>query len=215
MWLNRFLLFRSFTLLWWLVGRECLRNDAPCLCVRGVAFSYFRLGKSLFCFELFGLAFFIILYCLFVVSNFLYWLLVLSYIVFSVMCIFLISIYCENVVASWYLHTQERHVYHYCEIVYDWRTDTANQRGGEWMGADKILLEGDENSKKMNTASNTRLWLTTQVGQAHVATGVPLDLGTKTQPSDPRTQQNTKPRVYRPTPVRPVSTTGQTGPCWW
>jgi hypothetical protein len=30
----------------------------------------------------------------------------------------------------------------------------------------------------MNTASNTRLRLTTQVGQAHVATGVPLDLGT-------------------------------------
>jgi hypothetical protein len=25
-----------------------------------------------------------------------------------------------------------------------------------------------------------------------------------TQPSDPRTQRNTKPRVYRPTPVRPV-----------
>jgi hypothetical protein len=67
----------------------------------------------------------------------------------------------------------------------------------------------------MNAASNTLLQLTTQVGQAHVATGVPLDLGTNTQPSDPRTQWNTKPRVYRPTPVRPVSTTGQTGPCWW
>jgi hypothetical protein len=36
-----------------------------------------------------------------------------------------------------------------------------------------------------------------------------------THPSDPRTQRNTKPRVFRPTPVRPVSTTGQTGPCWW
>jgi hypothetical protein len=76
----------------------------------------------------------------------------------------------------------------------------------------KILLEGDGNSNKMNTASNTLLQLTTQVGQAHVATGVPVDLGTNTQPSDPRTQRNTKPRVYRPTPVRPVSTTGQTGP---
>jgi hypothetical protein len=78
----------------------------------------------------------------------------------------------------------------------------------------KILLEGDGNSNKMNTASNTRLRLTTQVGQAHVATGVPLDLGTNTQHSDPRTQRNTKPRVSRPTPVRPVSTTGQTGPYW-
>jgi hypothetical protein len=83
----------------------------------------------------------------------------------------------------------------------------------------------------MNTASNTRLRLTTKVGQAHVATGEPLDLGTNTQPSDPRTQRKTKPRVYRPTPVRPVPTgeteqlslsgstpvrsvrhTGQTGP---
>jgi hypothetical protein len=43
---------------------------------------------------------------------------------------------------------------------------------------------------------------------------VPLDLGTNTQPSDRRTQRNTKPRVHWPTPVRPVSTTGQTGPCW-
>jgi hypothetical protein len=60
----------------------------------------------------------------------------------------------------------------------------------------KILLEGDGNSNKMNMASNTRLRLTTQVGQAHVATGVPLDLGTNTQPSDPRTQRNTKPRVH-------------------
>jgi hypothetical protein len=85
--------------------------------------------------------------------------------------------------------------------------------GSEWELI-KILLEGDGNSNKMNTTSNTLLQLTTQVGQAHVATGVPLDLGTNTQPSDPRTQRNTKTRVYRPTPVRLVRTTGQTGPCW-
>jgi hypothetical protein len=46
------------------------------------------------------------------------------------------------------------------------------------MGADKNLLEGDGDSNKTNTASNTRLRLTTQVGQAHAATGVLLDLGT-------------------------------------
>jgi hypothetical protein len=57
--------------------------------------------------------------------------------------------------------------------------------GSEWEPI-KILLEGDGNSNKMNTASNTRLQLTTKVGQAHVATGVPLDLGTNTPPSDPR-----------------------------
>jgi hypothetical protein len=96
-----------------------------------------------------------------------------------------------------------------------WRTETANQRGGSEWEPIKILLEGDGNSNKMNSASNTRLRLTTQVGQAHAATRVPLDLGTNTQPSDPRTQRNTKPRVYRATPVRLVSTTGQTGPCWW
>jgi hypothetical protein len=53
------------------------------------------------------------------------------------------------------------------------------ERGSEWEPI-KILLEGDRNSNKMNTASNTRLRLATQVGQAHVATGVPLDLGTNT-----------------------------------
>jgi hypothetical protein len=57
--------------------------------------------------------------------------------------------------------------------------------GSEWE-MKKILLEGDGNSNKMNTASNTRLRLTTKVGQAHVAAGVPLDLGTNTPPSDPR-----------------------------
>jgi hypothetical protein len=37
------------------------------------------------------------------------------------------------------------------------RTDTANQRGGSEWEPIKILLEGDENSNKMNTTSNTRL----------------------------------------------------------
>jgi hypothetical protein len=68
--------------------------------------------------------------------------------------------------------------------------------GSEWEPI-KILLEEDGNSNKMNTASNTRLRLTTKVGQAHVATGVPLDLGTNTPPSDPRNaaeKQNLEPR---------------------
>jgi hypothetical protein len=47
--------------------------------------------------------------------------------------------------------------------------------GSEWKPI-KILLEVDGDSSKTNTASKTRLRLTTQVGQAHVATGVPLDL---------------------------------------
>jgi hypothetical protein len=90
------------------------------------------------------------------------------------------------------------------------------------MGADKILLEGDGNSNKRNTASNTRLRLTTQVGQTHVATGVPLDLGTNTQPSEPK-HTNTHnenlhgllPVLHRsdrwPALVRPVDRAGQDG----
>jgi hypothetical protein len=77
-------------------------------------------------------------------------------------------------------------------------------------------------------ASNTRLQLTTQVGQAHAATGVLLDLGTNKQPSEPK-HTNTHsgnlhgllpvlhrsdrwPAPVRPvTPVRSVDCAGQTG----
>jgi hypothetical protein len=66
------------------------------------------------------------------------------------------------------------------------RTDTANQRGGSEWEPIKILLEGDGDSNKMNTASNTRLRLTTQVSQVHAATEVLLDLGTNKQPPEPK-----------------------------
>jgi hypothetical protein len=49
------------------------------------------------------------------------------------------------------------------------------ERGSEWEPI-KILLEGDGGSNKMNTASNTRLPLTTQVGQDHATTAVLLAL---------------------------------------
>jgi hypothetical protein len=62
--------------------------------------------------------------------------------------------------------------------------------GSEWEQI-KILLEGDGNSYKMNTASNTRLRLTSQVGQAQVATGVPLDLGTNTHTLPTRERSGT------------------------
>jgi hypothetical protein len=93
--------------------------------------------------------------------------------------------------------------------------------GSEWEPV-KVLLEGDEDSNKTNTASNTRLRLTTQVGQVHAATEVLLDLGTNTQPSEPK-HTNTHsgnlhgllPVLYRsdrcPTPVRPVDSAGQAG----
>jgi hypothetical protein len=43
----------------------------------------------------------------------------------------------------------------------------------------------------MNKASNTLLRLTNQVGQAHVATGVPLDLGTNTHTLPTRERSGT------------------------
>jgi hypothetical protein len=49
------------------------------------------------------------------------------------------------------------------------------ERGSEWEPI-KILLEGEGCSNKTNTASDTRLRLTTQIGQVHVATGVLLNL---------------------------------------
>jgi hypothetical protein len=88
------------------------------------------------------------------------------------------------------------------------------ERGGSEWEPIKILLEGDGYSNKTNTTSNTRLRLTTQVGQVHAATGVLLNLGTSSQPHRPENAAEHKTRVHRPTPVRPVSTTGPTGPCW-
>jgi hypothetical protein len=67
--------------------------------------------------------------------------------------------------------------------------------GSEWEPI-KILLEGDEGSNKMNTTSNTRLRLTTQIGQVHVATGVLLNLGTNFQPHRPENAAEHQPRVH-------------------
>jgi hypothetical protein len=77
------------------------------------------------------------------------------------------------------------------------------ERESEWEPI-KILLEGDGDSNKTNTASNTRLRLTTQVGQVHTATGMLLNLGTNSQPHRPESaaeHQNSS----------PLTNTGQTG----
>jgi hypothetical protein len=71
-----------------------------------------------------------------------------------------------------------------------WRTDANQEWGSEWEPI-KNLLEGDGDSNKMKTASNTRLRLTTQVGQAHAATGVLLDLRTKNNPPSQNTPTHT------------------------
>jgi hypothetical protein len=78
------------------------------------------------------------------------------------------------------------------------------------------MLLGEGDSNKTNTASNTRLRLTTQVVQVHAATEVLLYLGTNKQPPEPK-HTNTHsgnlhglmPVLHRsdrwPAPVRPVT----------
>jgi hypothetical protein len=74
----------------------------------------------------------------------------------------------------------------------------------------------------MNTASNTRLRLTTQVGQVHAATEVLLDLGTNKQPPEPKHTNTHNGNLYGllpvlhrsdrwPAPIRPVKTVGPVG----
>jgi hypothetical protein len=84
-------------------------------------------------------------------------------------------------------------------------TEMTNPRGGgsEWEPI-KILLGGDRDSNKLNTASNTSLRLTTQVVQDHAATGVLLVLGTNNQLLGPENTSEHKPRA-------PLTYTGQVG----
>jgi hypothetical protein len=64
------------------------------------------------------------------------------------------------------------------------------ERGGSEWEPIKIPLEGDGDSNKTNTTSNTRLRLTTQVGQAHAATDQKREMTTlasvHSATSDPR-----------------------------
>jgi hypothetical protein len=111
-----------------------------------------------------------------------------------------------------------------------WRTETANQRGGSEWEPIKIILEWDGGSNKMNTASNTRLWL-----------NYPSWLRPRSywSATDPRNQQTTfwakthnthsgnlhglLPVLHRSdwwsapvrpvTPVRPVGRAGEAGGC--
>jgi hypothetical protein len=100
------------------------------------------------------------------------------------------------------------------------------ERGGTEWELIKVLFEGDGDSNKSNTASNTRLRRTTQVCQAHAATGVLLDLGTNKQPYEPKNtnmhsgnlhglllvlhRSDRWPASVRPvTPVRQVDGAGQ------
>jgi hypothetical protein len=53
----------------------------------------------------------------------------------------------------------------------------------------------------MNAASNTRLRLTTKIGHAHVATEVPLDLGTNTH-CLPTRERNGTPKLESTDPHR-------------
>jgi hypothetical protein len=86
---------------------------------------------------------------------------------------------------------------------------------GEWMGADKnssrwrSKLQQDERCFQHTSLTHYPSWPSPR---SHWSATGPRSQ--HTQPSDSSTQRDTKPRVNRPTPVRPVRTTGQTGPCW-
>jgi hypothetical protein len=89
------------------------------------------------------------------------------------------------------------------KLVYERPKRWTREGGSEWESI-KILLEKDGGSNKMNMASNTRLRLTTQVGQDHAATGVLLALGTNNQPHKPENTAEHKPRAL-------LTYTGQAG----
>jgi hypothetical protein len=72
------------------------------------------------------------------------------------------------------------------------------------MGADKKSSQRRSRPNKMNTASNTCLQLTTQVGHAHAASGELLDLGTSSQPHRSENAAEHKTRAS-------LTYTGQTG----
>jgi hypothetical protein len=76
---------------------------------------------------------------------------------------------------------------------------------GEWTGAEKILVEGDDHSNKMNTASKTRLWLNYPSWprpRSHWSATGPRNQ----QPPKPtpRMQQNKQLKQLLTTPVTPV-----------
>jgi hypothetical protein len=75
--------------------------------------------------------------------------------------------------------------------------------GSEWEVI-KIFLEGDGGSNKMNTTSNARLRLATEVGQDHASTGVLLALGINNQPHRPENAAEHKPLAL-------LTYTGQAG----
>jgi hypothetical protein len=96
------------------------------------------------------------------------------------------------------------------------------------MGADKNSSRRRWRLQQDELHFQQRLRLTTQVGQAHVATGVPLDLGTNKQPSEPKHTNTHRgnlhgllPVPHRSdrwsapvrlvTPVRPVDSASQAG----
>jgi hypothetical protein len=90
------------------------------------------------------------------------------------------------------------------------------------MGADKNSSRRRWRLQQDELHFQQRLRLTTQVGQAHVATGVPLDLGTNKQPSEPKHTNTHRGNLHGllpvphrsdrwSAPVRPVDSAGQAG----
>jgi hypothetical protein len=82
-----------------------------------------------------------------------------------------------------------------CDLCAEGPIRRTREGGSEWEPI-KILLEGDADSNKTNKAYYTRLRLTTQIGQVHIASGMPLNLGTIFQPHRPENAAEHQPRVH-------------------
>jgi hypothetical protein len=78
---------------------------------------------------------------------------------------------------AWY---QDGHIVSLCRVCEGPIQRTREGGGGSEWEPIKILFKGDGDSNKTNMTSNTRLRLTTQVGQAHAATGMLLDRNQQT-----------------------------------
>jgi hypothetical protein len=111
---------------------------------------------------------------------------------------------------AWY---QDGHIVSLCRVCEGPIQRTREGGGSEWEPI-KILFKGDGDSNKTNMTSNTRLRLTTQVGQAHAATGMLLDRNQQTT-FRAKTHQHAQRKLAGlaacAAPVRPMACTGQTG----
>jgi hypothetical protein len=96
-----------------------------------------------------------------------------------------------------------------------WRIEMAKQKGGSEWELIKFFSEEIGAPTRWTRLPTHVSDSTTQVGPDHAATRVLLALGTNNHFHGLENAAEHQLEPHWPTPVRLVSTTGQTGPCWW